>query len=44
MFGWYLFFSLMLSSVGRPFSLPVGDLSGMFRRFEETAEAGEGVV
>jgi hypothetical protein len=27
MFGWYLFFSLILSALDFPFELPLGDLS-----------------
>jgi hypothetical protein len=32
MAAWYIFFALVLSSVGFPFSLPVGDLSNFLEK------------
>lgn len=44
MCGWYLFFALMFSSVEPPFSLPVGDLTGVFGRFgKKNGSGGEAV-
>ena len=38
-FGWYLFFGILLASVDFPFVLPVGDLSTVIKGASDRAKA-----
>lgn len=41
MLGWYIFFAILLAAVDFPFSLPVGDLSGIIKGASDKAKAKE---